>query len=96
VKERRGGRLKVSDKALFEGAFWTARDALDRGVIDGTADYVSCMTEKFGDKTKFVDCSPEKTKFPFSLLGAQLGEASLAEDAIAAIETRAAWSRFGL
>jgi signal peptide peptidase SppA len=98
VKERRAGRLAGEDTELFEGVFWTASAARQLGLIDGTGDYLSFMKRKFGEKTRFIECQPERARFPFSLLGARAGAGgmNLAADAIEAVEMRAAWSRFGL
>ncbi len=35
VKERRGARLRGTDKTLFSGEFWTAQKALELGLADG-------------------------------------------------------------
>ena len=35
VKNRRGAKLKGEDSELFSGAFWSGRQALSRGLIDG-------------------------------------------------------------
>lgn len=37
VKKGRGERLDYSNEALFSGDFWTGREALDSGMIDGLA-----------------------------------------------------------
>ena len=41
VKTSRGSRLVGSDEELFNGAIWTAGDALKHGLIDGIAHYNS-------------------------------------------------------
>ena len=52
VKDRRAGRLKGPDGELFSGAFWSARSALELGLIDGISDVRTKMRELFGDKVR--------------------------------------------
>ncbi len=95
VRQRRGDKLKGTDKALFDGQFWTAGPALDKGLIDGVADMRSVMREKFGDEVRFVEMTPEKRfSLPFPFSG--LESAGLADEALDALESRALWSRYGL
>lgn len=95
VRDRRAGRLKGSDRELFEGAFWTAGPAMERGLIDGIGAMESVMQEKFGEDVRFVDCSPDRSLFlrlfPF---GSAAGDA--VSDVVGVLEARAVWGRFGL
>jgi len=99
VKARRGDKLQGTDSELLEGAFWTALDAKDKGLIDGIGDAESVMKEKFGDDIKFVELEPEKKWFSsFLPIGGE--NKAPKEDWILAglnvVEDRATWSRFGL
>jgi len=99
VKARRGDKLQGTDNELLEGAFWTALDAKDKGLIDGIGDAESVMKEKFGDDIKFVELEPEKKWFSsFLPIGGE--NKAPKEDWILAglnvVEDRATWSRFGL
>ncbi|MCB9982657.1 MAG: S49 family peptidase [Rhodospirillales bacterium] len=94
VKERRGEKLKGKDAELFDGSFWTAKAAIDLGLIDGFSSARRFAKAKFGEDIKFVESGPEK-KLVSSLLGSSM-KSSLAEDAIEAIETKAVWGRYGL
>lgn len=95
VHDRRAGRLKGSDRELFEGAFWTAGPAMERGLIDGIGAMESVMQEKFGEDARFADCSPDRPFFlRFFPFGGAAGDA--AADILGALETRAVWGRFGL
>ncbi len=60
VKERRGERLRGPDGELFSGAFWSAKAALDYGLIDGISELRTRMREVHGDKVrlKLVSLSP--------------------------------------
>jgi serine protease SohB len=97
VKERRGGRLKGTDKTLFSGEFWTAANALDLGLIDNIGDLRSFLRARFGDKVRTPLLSAEKgfiaRRFGFG--NAEL-PAGLVDEAISALEERAIWSRYGL
>ena len=109
VRERRGKRLKGKKKELFSGAFWTGTRALEMGLIDGIGDLSAVMRDKFGDKVKLkrVDGKTPFWRRRFGFSGAFGGSPGLApgivagpEDwaasAIAAVEERLFWNRFGL
>lgn len=54
VESRRGAKLKADDPDIFSGAFWTAEDALERGLIDGISHFRPLLRQRFGDKVKIV------------------------------------------
>lgn len=104
VKERRGALLKGSDAELFSGAFWSGPKALELGLIDGIGDVRSKMRALHGPKVK-LKVIPVGAG---GLLGwlqrtpsvhAGISEPSGLIDpaaAIAAVEARLLWSRYGL
>lgn len=94
VRERRGDRLTGDEKDIFEGQFWTADKAAELGIIDGIGEVRSFSKEKFGEDIKFAEFGPEKKLVP-SLLGTDI-KGSLPEDIAEAIETKSAWSRYGI
>ena len=94
VKDRRGEKIKGKDSELFDGSFWTAKKALDLGLIDGFSAAKRFATAKFGDDIKFAEFGPEK-RLVSSLFGAHLKN-SIVEDAVETIETKAIWGRYGL
>ncbi|MEX2166728.1 MAG: S49 family peptidase [Methyloceanibacter sp.] len=103
VKERRGGKLKKSDKQLFTGEFWTGKTALELGLIDGLSDLRSKMREVYGDDVRFKLVAPS-TSWLRRKRGVFASDGSfdfgftpggLAADFISAVEARALWSRFG-
>jgi len=108
VKERRAGKLEGPDSELFSGAFWSARQALDRGLIDGISDIRSRMREVVGKDVKLRLVPLSKggllgaLRRPPSVMDAQSGRPHLispvptADDIISALEERAIWSRYGL
>ncbi|HYD16047.1 MAG TPA: S49 family peptidase [Hyphomicrobium sp.] len=105
VKDRRLGRLKGADSELFSGAFWSATDALELGLIDGISDVRSKMREVHGENVRLRVVPIEKgwfatrfRKLPSVLDGFGGGSPGLAiaDDLVSAVEIRALWSRFGL
>jgi len=99
VRERRGDRLKGADKDLFSGAFWTGTKAVDLGLIDGLGDIRSVLRARYGDKVKLRLIAERKGllgRLRFG--GAFHGGAGpdWAGQAVAAVEERLIWNRFGL
>ncbi|HET8728227.1 MAG TPA: S49 family peptidase [Alphaproteobacteria bacterium] len=99
VRERRGQRLRAADGVLFEGEFWTGKAALDLGLVDGIGHMRPVLREKFGDKVKLRAVTRERgwlrRRLRIGPMGPGFAE-GWAHDAIAAIEERALWQRFGL
>jgi len=88
VKSRREG--KISDTTnLFDGTVWVGAQALETGLIDGVGHVVPKMKEIFGDKVRFANYG--KRRSVFQRFGAQV-----VGEAVAGIEERAVWARFGL
>jgi len=101
VKERRGARLKGTDKVLFSGEFWTATNAIELGLADHRGEMRSCLRQRYGDKVRTPLISTEKSFFGRRIPGIGLFERfgdspGLAADLISALEARALWSRYGL
>jgi signal peptide peptidase SppA len=94
VIHARGKRLNADGDELFSGAFWSGKQALDMGLVDGLGDVRSIMREKFGDKVNLRFIKPSKSFFA-GLLGSKQREHWVAE-AMAQIEERSIWSRYGL
>jgi signal peptide peptidase SppA len=108
VKERRAGRLKGGDGELFSGAFWSAAGALELGLIDGIGDVRSRLRELYGPKVRLRPVAiggggllsrlrrgPAAGGSPPAAGGALPPLVSV-EEALAAIEARALWARYGL
>lgn len=94
VRERRGERLTGDEKALFSGEFWSGRQALELGLIDGIADLRGKMREKFGEKVKLkVVAQPRGwLQRKFGMDGRFGG---LPDEIVSALEERALWARYG-
>ena len=95
VQERRGKRLKGSDKVLFSGDFWSGTKGLELGLVDGLGDVRSVMRRKFGDDVQFYPIE-EKKGFLAKRLGMSVKPEHWADDLVAALEERALWNRYGL
>ena len=88
VKERRGPKLS-NEPEVFTGEVWVGRQAQELGLIDGIGHMMPMLKERFGAKVRLRRYD---TRRPFW----QRFGASVAEDAIAAVEERAEFARFGL
>ena len=94
VRQRRAGRLKGEESELFSGAFWSGRQALERGLVDGIGHLHGVLRAKFGEKLVIRPISaPQGWGLKRLIQGA---DHNLAASALEAMETRAMWSRFGL
>ncbi|WBU65738.1 S49 family peptidase [Paracoccus aerodenitrificans] len=91
VKSRRAENLANSDE-IFTGEFWLADRGKELGLIDGIAHLAPKMRELFGDEVNFRSFG---ARTPFLRRFGISGEV-IASDAIATLEERAAFSRFGL
>lgn len=95
VKSRRGSKLNGADSELFSGAFWSGRQALEKGLIDGIGHMHGVLKRKFGDKVVIRNVQASQG-WGLRRLGFGAASPDFAAMAIDAIETRAMWSRFGL
>jgi serine protease SohB len=101
VKERRGAKLRGSEKTLFSGEFWPAQAAIELGLADSLGDLRSTMRERYGDKVRMPLIAADRGLFGRRLPGlgsleALARERGLADDLLSALEARALWSRYGL
>jgi signal peptide peptidase SppA len=104
VKKSRGTRLKGADDMLFTGEYWAGETAVSLGLADGISDLRSTLRARFGDKVLTPLIAPASGMLAGLLgrrspgagsLGAADGLASLPDELISALETRAIWGRFG-
>jgi signal peptide peptidase SppA len=91
VKSRRGERLKGTDDQLFTGEWWTGVRGLDLGLIDSLGDLHGVLRQRYGSKVTLLPIAAKRPLFSLPRFGL-----SLAGDAIATVEDRTHWSRFGL
>jgi serine protease SohB len=88
VKSRRGDKLS-NDEDLFTGEFWLGNRASELGLVDGIGHVVPKLKELYGDDVRF-------TKYGYKRGLLQRFGVSIAHDAMAAVEERADYARFGL
>ncbi|MEC9432557.1 MAG: S49 family peptidase [Pseudomonadota bacterium] len=101
VRARRGAKLAERD--LFTGEFWTGAKAVELGLADGLGHLRAVMEGKLGEKARFREYGARRSfARRIGLAGAGPGAgapAGLAAEAAAAtleaLESRAAWARFG-
>lgn len=94
VKDRRSGKLKDTDDALFNGAIWSGPQAKENGLVDGLGDLRSVMRAKFGEDVELRVYAP---RTGFRLFGRPSPSAVAAPDQwLNALENRGLWSRFGV
>jgi signal peptide peptidase SppA len=101
VKQRRGDKL-AADADLFSGEVWTGARALELGLVDGLGTMRGVLEKRFPD-AHVVVAEPRRPLLarlgigaPASRLGLGGSPAEQLLAALDAVETRAAWSRFGL
>jgi ClpP class serine protease len=87
VKARRGARLADAD--LFNADIWVGGGAVEVGLADGVAHLVPKLRSLYGDKVRLVPMAQRRS------LASRLG-INIAEEAVATVEERAIWSRYGL
>lgn len=98
VRSRRGERLRADMPDLFSGAVWSGTEGVALGLVDGVGEVRSVLRERFGNKVRLKPISGS----PRSLLGRWLRRrdpgASLVDpaEALAVLEERLVWARWGL
>jgi len=88
VKSRRGEKL-TDQQDLFTGEFWLGHKAVELGLADGEGHLVPKLKYLYGDKVRMVPYGRRRGLF-------QRFGANVAQDALAAVEERADFARFGL
>lgn len=93
VRSRRGEALNAPDEALFSGEFWLATQAAGFGLVDGLGDVRSILKARYGEDVRMPLI---QTPGPFFRRRPGGFGAEAAHGALAALEERMLWSRFGL
>ena len=88
VKARRGARLDASAD-LFNADVWVGQGAVAPGLADGIGHLVPKLKQLYGDKVRFVPLGQKR-----SLLQ-RFGLAAM-DSALATVEDRVLWARYGL
>jgi signal peptide peptidase SppA len=90
VRERRGDRLD-EQADLFTGAFWTGRESVPLGLVDGIGEIRETMRTRYGEKVKL-----RATVRPRSRLQKLFGMEALADAAFDRLEERLLRQQIGL
>ena len=104
VKESRGSRLKGADDVLFSGEYWAGESSVALGLADAIGDIRSTLRARYGDKVLTPVVAPPsgmlsgllgRKSAGAGVLASLEGVASLPDELISALETRAIWAKFG-
>jgi signal peptide peptidase SppA len=104
VKASRGARLKGGDDVLFTGEYWAGESSVSLGLADAVGDLRSTLRARYGEKVLTPLVAPASGMLAglFGRRSPGAGSLSLAEAAaslpdelISALESRAIWARFG-
>jgi signal peptide peptidase SppA len=108
VRARRGSRLKAAEEEAFSGRFWSGAEAVELGLIDGLAEVRGFMRKRYGKRVR-LRLIAEPRRWWQRRLGRVGGDLAgspqpalsaasyaLAAAAIAALEDRAVWQRYGV
>ena len=95
VRVNRADKLKASEEVLFNGEFWSGKQALEYGMVDHlSANIEAVLIKRFGDNVNIIKSKQSKS-FVKKLIGADITN-SLITNIITQIEERKLWSKFGL
>lgn len=93
VKSSRGKKLTASDKELFNGKFWSGKQALELGLIDGIGFYEDVLRKKYGKEVKFKLIETQKGFLQRKLSAKHEGIVNLVKSQISEL---AIWNKYGL
>lgn len=103
VRDRRRGKLDETAPDVFSGAFWSGARAKALGLIDGFGGLHDVLRARYGKDVEIVPVAKKQGLFrlPFQPSATQdeiLNRVAheLPESALAALEWRTLWSRYGL
>jgi signal peptide peptidase SppA len=101
VRERRAGKLKADESALFSGEFWTGRRGVELGLVDGLGELRSTLQARFGAKVHLPVIGPRRRLLSRLGLGPataveRMGIEAIGAATLAALDERLHWQRFGL
>lgn len=101
VRERRGKKIEAAGDQLFTGEFWCGKQALELGLIDGIMDIRTKMRQLYGERVRLKLVGADKgllrRRSPgISAIHPSAVASSIAAEAIAAIEERLIWARYGI
>ena len=63
IKLRRGNKINLENKEIFSGMFWSGKEALELGLVDGIGQMNALLKERFGDNVKIKEFHQKKKFF---------------------------------
>ena len=105
VRLRRGDRLRDDDDGVFSGEIWLGRRAVELGLIDGLGELTTVVRARYGKKVEIREIREERGWLSRTLsFGAAAAGGRDSGDmaggavraALAAVEERSWWARYGL
>jgi serine protease SohB len=95
VRARRAGKLTAAENDVFTGAVWSGRRAVEMGLADDIGDIRQTLRTRYGEKVQMPGIGARR-----GWLARRLRPETAAGDwaaaALAALEERALWARYGL
>ena len=73
VRERRAGKLKGDEAALFSGEFWTGKRGLELGLVDGLGELRATLQARYGAKVHLPVIGPRRRLLSRFGLGTSVG-----------------------
>ena len=67
--KQRGDKIKKDDKFLFNGDYWTGREAVEYGLVDGIDDLYGYVKRNYGDDINIIRVNPSVKKGLAGLFG---------------------------
>jgi signal peptide peptidase SppA len=97
VKTRRGAAL-ADDPELFSGAFWSGSRAVALGLADRVGELRAVLKERYGKDVRIKTIATERSAWRrrFGLVSRDDAVMRVLDQAIAALDERLLWNRFGL
>ena len=99
VRQRRGRRLKGADEILFSGEFWSGRQAIALGLVDGLGDLRGVLRDRFGERVRIRPVAVRRglrRRLGLGPAGGGIDAAALGAELLAALDEWAMWKRYGL
>ena len=100
VLKSRIKKINKQNKNIFSGSFWTGKEAIKLGLVDGIGDLKTIMEKKFGEKLRYVLIKPKKS-FLKGILSKSfyskdlLDTKKIINDMMTYMESRNIWGRYG-
>ena len=100
VLKSRIKKINKQNKNIFSGSFWTGKEAIKLGLVDGIGDLKTIMEKKFGEKLRYIPIKPKKS-FLKGILSKSFYSRDLVDtkkiinDMMTYMESRNIWGRYG-